>query len=523
MNKKINGKQIIKAAAIIVVILVYIVGMIFLCKTILIDSDKSNHLLQAKDILSGNFWLSGWIMTGITFFTTDLLYYEIAYLIAGVSREAVYIACGLMISVMTIVSFWLIADIKDKNRYLRMILFILIMGVPSAYMLYNGRVHIGALVLCLLSFKIVHCLSEEKWETANKRKNIFMCLALYLIVMLASNGDKLAVLEGAIPILIFCCYRIIVNNKEVKQHIIIVTTTVAGVISGLLFEKVFFIIGKADPNAYLDTVKYSDISGWVDKLLSFTMEMMRFFTSDFSNDLLGNKWSLIKFIAFVLLLVAVIVWMRIIVLFILRRANNIDSISLMLSISVLISFALYFFTSNSLARYISIIPFALIIILLRNVDCIISGFQNEKVWKVILIMVAGVYFVGNIHGHNFSNMKLESERDKVIEYLEENNLTNGYASFWNGSVFTIDSNEKIKVRHVEIQNNEMKIFNWFCKEEWYKQYANFIIICDQNLTERNQFNVSEETVTELLGEPIHREVIAGYIIYIYDYNISDFM
>ena len=75
--------------------LLYAVFVIWLFRFSGIDSDQANHLLQADDILSGNFFLKDWNLTGVTFFTTDLLYFEIARLIFGVRYRAIYVANGL--------------------------------------------------------------------------------------------------------------------------------------------------------------------------------------------------------------------------------------------------------------------------------------------------------------------------------------------------------------------------------------------------------------------------------------------
>ncbi len=61
-----------------------------------IDSDYSNLILEAADIISGNVLLNDWIQTGISFLTTDLLYYVIAVLFNGVSRNSYLVASGLM-------------------------------------------------------------------------------------------------------------------------------------------------------------------------------------------------------------------------------------------------------------------------------------------------------------------------------------------------------------------------------------------------------------------------------------------
>lgn len=65
-----------------------------------IDSDYSNLILEASDIIGGNVFLNGWIQTGISFLTTDLLYYIIAVLINGISYNAYVMASGLILSCM---------------------------------------------------------------------------------------------------------------------------------------------------------------------------------------------------------------------------------------------------------------------------------------------------------------------------------------------------------------------------------------------------------------------------------------
>ena len=60
---------------------VLIFYFLYLCcaaRSLPINSDIANHMLQAQDFLSGNFLMKGWIFTGVTFLTTDLFVYEIA-------------------------------------------------------------------------------------------------------------------------------------------------------------------------------------------------------------------------------------------------------------------------------------------------------------------------------------------------------------------------------------------------------------------------------------------------------------
>ena len=61
-------------------------------------------------------------------------------------------------------------------------------------------------------------------------------------------------------------------------------------------------------------------------------------------------------------------------------------------------------------------------------------------------------------------------------------------------------------------------FNWFSKESWYAESANFIII-DENQS-IPQFGISNTSIIETLGVPSRQIEVENYHIYIYNHDIS---
>lgn len=112
--KEYLRKPIVRKFVFIFAAIFYIFCIIGLCSHIDVDSDRANHLLQAEDILSGNFFMSDWVLTGITFFTTDLIYYEIGKIFCGVTPEAIYVTGGLMVSSALIAGFLQVWQEKRK-------------------------------------------------------------------------------------------------------------------------------------------------------------------------------------------------------------------------------------------------------------------------------------------------------------------------------------------------------------------------------------------------------------------------
>lgn len=79
------------------------------------DADYCFVLEEAKDIVDGNVFLSGWTQTGIPFIMTDLLYFIVAVAVFGFVKKA-YIAGIMLLMICSFVSCYLLLDKKDINN-----------------------------------------------------------------------------------------------------------------------------------------------------------------------------------------------------------------------------------------------------------------------------------------------------------------------------------------------------------------------------------------------------------------------
>ena len=114
-----------------------------------------------------------------------------------------------------------------------------------------------------------------------------------------------------------------------------------------------------------------------------------------------------------------------------------------------------------------------------------------------------------------------AERTELVDYLEEQDLRYGYASFWNASTYTALSNEKVKIRNVSVQSMRVKPQLWLSSETWYDPHAysgrTFLLLTEQ---EKNAFT-AEETEDGYYGTPVQFLEFDDYYIFVYDYNIAE--
>lgn len=105
-DKRFQIGKWVAILGIVIGLAVYLGYCIKIFQLMQMDSDYSNLILEASDILHGNFFMNGWTQTGISFFTTDMLYYLIAVAFIGICQESYWIASGIMLfCVVSVVIF----------------------------------------------------------------------------------------------------------------------------------------------------------------------------------------------------------------------------------------------------------------------------------------------------------------------------------------------------------------------------------------------------------------------------------
>ena len=499
-------------------IIVYIMFIIILCSYMGLDSDKANHLLQAVDIISGNFFFKDWNLTGVTFITTDLIYYEFAALLFGISYKSIYVAGGLMISSVMIVSLLLCRNEWDdkKNCFKKCLLFLLLTAIPCRCLLNSFRVHTGALFLYLVCFSIFDSVIRNKTAKNNRKYVVYLILSC-----MGAIGDLLFVVEGLLPILVICFYRDVIEGKENSyKYRMFSVLSIFSIVFSVIWDKVYFWIGGANKNAYIGDMLFTSSNEWISKIQNFNSELMSLTMADFAGNRLSVTFGIVKIIYFAILLLALLYIIRIFLLLFTKRANEIDDISLLLCLCMVMAFTAYVFTDMSQARYITIIPTASIVLIIRNLNWITDKVSKKGVFECVIFLISGVCFMGKINEiRQYTSFDGNTE---LIGFLEQHNLTAGYASFWNASNNTVLSNGNINIRHITRNNSGFEMHNWFNKNGWYTENANFVLIrnIDNDRGENDNYGVSELNVISAFGEPIEKYELTDYIILVYDKDLS---
>lgn len=123
-----------------------------------------------------------------------------------------------------------------------------------------------------------------------------------------------------------------------------------------------------------------------------------------------------------------------------------------------------------------------------------------------------------IGGSYLTSLKKDEGRydnqKQIFEYLQEQNISYGYATYWNAQVMTVLSNGEVEIMPV-ISGNPTKAHDWLSSVEWFEDSyydGSFCLILEAG-----------EWAPSIYDEMSDDRVIIGdYTIFIYRGNLSDY-
>lgn len=108
----------------------------------------------------------------------------------------------------------------------------------------------------------------------------------------------------------------------------------------------------------------------------------------------------------------------------------------------------------------------------------------------------------------------------VTDFLEKKGLKYGYATFFNAEEYSVLSNNKVIVRGVHFDNDQIMPYNWLTSDHFYEpDYyigTSFLMLTDDELKRYLPNGISNLN----LGNPVEILKFKIYTILVYDYNIS---
>lgn len=515
-----------------IIVLLFVCWFIILMKAFSrsgLNSDMAGMIIEADEILSGNFFLRGRYLTGLTFLTTDLLFFVIGGLFFGMSGKTLIMAQVLMYFASALATLLMIYDINHndnavkKNRVLLILAFLLCLGFPCMFMIGRSSVHLGCFAECLFA---VYFLKRAAFN----RGVVGSYIAAAVFMTMACMGDSLAYVAVIIPIIIFSIVKIFwwlyEDRKETLNTFYWITIAVAAgsAILGKVLTAIYLSIGNVELNAYIGTHKFIDLNQLYDKLILFINGAVQLFGAGFSEGTVSSVDALTAFAKFFLVMGIIVGIMICSVKYCIRNDDcklppeNYSAVILGLGF-ILISILMLFtnFSVNLMTtRYFCYLPFVAAVWLSAWLNS--CRFSANKMGRLFLAAICLVFIIQDArilildtNGKWFSFEPSPVGKEEMVDKLQELGLKNGYSDFWDANYSTVQSEGRIEVNSINNDGVTASVKYWFSAPEYYKKYTDFVIAGDR---------LSPETVQNIFGTPKLVEEAAGRQIMVYDYDLS---
>ena len=504
------------AAAAALFFVLYLRGTYHLILQTDMDSDYSYVLMEANDVVNGNFFLSGWTQTGISFFLTDLLFFMVGAAVFGLTRMGYVTAVVLMIAATFVTAYLLV----DKKNLKNTVLYIALTAFPTVVAVNMQRSHVGGYIWSFLIF------AAAGWCVKKGKVNNGCLAAIVLLTAMCSMSDMAALVFGGGALLLLCLYKIIFEqNSDRKLYGWLAGAAAAGAVLGLVMDKLYYFIGGADKNSFVGEKIFIEVQHLPDKIGLYLKSVFVLGNADAWGAEIFSVNTIISLFYAVFVAAGLYLMVKNIVLFL--RHKNEDFISVLLSAGLALVSVLFIFTSIGIdvytSRYFGTFPYINAVLLCRYLTR--TGLWEKMIytsriqWKIPIMLLAVLCIAGGIYKHeeNTKEWSFTSDPERLGHFLESQGLQNGYGSYLDSSAASVPTGGDVNVRQI-VLNGEKYIFPyyWFCKQEWYQEEANFIVIREDG----DQFGLTEEMVKAVVGMPQRRLTYDGYLIYVYDWDLS---
>jgi hypothetical protein len=468
------------------------------------NSDDASFALQAQDILHGNVLLHGWITGPDVGITTFIPLHVICGMLTPHLADMMYIVPAisyLLLVIVCVAITWVKSE--PKYRLLSTLIVLIIVGLPSLYdagpPFQTGGDHKSTVLLVLVTFYLL-----------STGYNIWLA---QLPLMLAAVGDPMAIWIGILAVGLVGVLLLDRGQIRMAWHFMISAVgcllVAKTVIAAIPMLGGFHITQSFLKNTFVALDRFPHN---IRILFECTLDLFQ--ANPFGRDVvdLGTAVALIHL--GVLIFLIWVAWKIAAI-----ALQECDTFRLLLLSALILNVLAYVLSTTAFgpgsARYLPTLPiFGPILV---GLSWYKVGVPEKPLWLAIPI-VAAAFLIPFVTHLSFPIPEKEeslalgpSDPEQAIEFLEENQLTEGYGGYWSACIFTVLSDGKVKVRQVGAgEDGKLLRLDWYSARRWYDmKNARFLIYRD------NTYNVNELTGIKTWGPPSDRISIGGYVILIW--------
>jgi len=493
-------RQVLIAAACLGLVALLYVGYLRQSQTLAADADGASNVLQAWDMLHGNLLLSGWRLSDVSFYTTELPEYMLADLVRGLSPAVISTAGAATYTILLVLTAMAARGRACGALGLSRVLVAAgIMLAPGpgygASSLLSSPDHTGTGVPLVLTWLAIDRLGGRRY---------LPWLAGALLTW-AEIADQLAIYAGALPVVVVAVIRLARRRPTWRADAALLAAAAVSVPLGMGMTLLIRQAGGYTvASVPLTLATWGEVPG---HLQLAGQSLLNLFGASFTG---LTSWPEIVFAALHLaglILAAWACWLAA------RRLLAADDwLVPLLFTGIVISLAGFTFSTQAIDpgsthELVAVLPFAAAL-----AGRLIPGRRALTVLAPVLLVVLAGY--GAALGWNAAGPAQPPAVQPVASWLTAHRLTAGLGNYWISNITTVATGGRVTVRPVVLSCGRFIPDAWESRQSWYTPpaTATFLVLSQSAASGPAQASAQ-------FGAPEQTATVGGYEVLIWRHDL----
>jgi hypothetical protein len=480
-----------------------------------VNSDGSNNALQAWDLVHGHLLLHGWHIGDATFYFFELPLIGIMELTFGLGDLAAHLASAMTYLIVAACAAALaVAGGVGASRAVRCAVIVAVLAMPllatpGVWILLEEPDHIGTTMFILVSFLLVD-RAPSRWFSA----------PLLCVILSAGQVSDLTVRYVAVPaIVVVCGYQMLASRKLRSRDAALAAAAVVSVPLETVLRALMVHVGgfiMVEPKTKLSPPRL-----WPHHASITWLDVRLLFGAITQPD--ARLGSLSAVLGWICLLASIFGLGR--VAWTWRTASRAEQL---LGLAIIFNLGLYLISvmplPNGSREIVAVLPCGAILAARALVPARITVRWRavSAVAATALVALLPLAAAGSVSAVGPSTGPSEGPATAPLTtWLVAHGLTYGIGGYWDASVITLQSGEKVQIRAVDLHPNvnapgwKINIPGWETNALWYNpsRYRATFVVADVH----GRYPAS--AFEQFFGKPAATYRVADWDVLVYRKNL----
>ena len=481
------------------------------------NSDGSDQVLQAWDMLHGNWLLRGWTVGDVSYYTTELPEYIIVDKILGLGPGVIHVAAAITYTLLVLLAGLLAKGrATGKEGVIRALVASGILLAPQlghdVGLLLSQPDHLGTQVPLLAIFLVLD-RAPRRWYTP---------VAISVMLTWVIIADRVAVFDAALPLAVVCGIRgywaLIRRRRPASALWFEFSLAAAAIISFGVSQLVVSVIKHAGGYTSLPLPTQSfATTGEIPHHVWLTVDGFFILYGAWFDGLSSGVAVAIAVVHLAGLALAAWGFCRA-----LRRFFSAEDLIVpVMAMGIVFNLGAYIFSVIPVTWFDTreigaVLPLGAVL-----AGRVLAGTLARAWLRPVLAGVLACYVLAL--GYGMAQPVGTDTEQPVVGWLEAHHLSTGLGTYAESNLITLDSGGRVAIRTVTWQLPRAVPRAYESEASWYDprlSYANFVVINSADAQPgRHGVIIPPRDILALAGPPAHTYHYKTYTIWVWNHNL----